>query len=169
MTTATSARQSPSELQGQVLAEAARRMLPVLTSKLLAAVADRAEASIDALSDRLGDLAENGGSRQEKPAKPAQDDGGSGGGLGGMLATVATMALQQARAFLDLVVRLLAQAAAAARTAAERLRNRRAPEGIDDEPAQIEGADDELDDEYEDEDDEELADEDDDARAPAAV
>jgi hypothetical protein len=166
MTTATSARPSTSELQGQVLAEAARRMLPVLTSKLLAAVADRAEASIDALADRLGDLAENGSSRQEKsPATTSQDGASSGGGLGGMLATVATMALQQARAFLDLVVRLLAQAAAAARTAAERLRNRRAPEGIDDEPAQIEGAVDEDDDE----DDDELVDEDDDVREPAAV
>lgn len=142
MTTATPTRPSASGLQGQVLAEAAQRMLPVLASRLLAAVADRAEASIDALSDRLGDFAENAGSPREPRAT-----GDAPGGIGGLLGTVATMALQQARAFLDLVVRLLAQAAATARTAAERLRARRAPEGIDEAPDVIEGVDDDEDDE----------------------
>ncbi len=163
MTTATPARPSTSGLQGQVVAEAAQRMLPVITSRLLAAVADRAEASIDALSERLADLAENAGSRRERPAESEKAPGD-----GGLLSSVATMALQQARAFLDLVVRLLAQAAAAARTAAERLRARRAPEGIDDEHAELEGADD-LEDDLEDEDEDEDEFEDDDERAPAAV
>lgn len=149
MTTATPTRPNTSDLQGQVLVDAGRRMLPVLTSRLLAAVADRAEAGIDSLSDRLGELAENGGSRRERPAPAASDTAEAPSG--GLLTTVWTMAIQQARVFLDLVVRLLAQAAAAARTAAERLRARRAPEGIDDEPdpAALEGAEDEPEDDEE--------------------
>ncbi|MDD7920076.1 hypothetical protein [Actinomycetospora callitridis] len=142
----------PRQMSNQVLGEAAKRMLPVLAGRVLAAVADRAVEKVDGLADRLGESGAGGaggaaGTKEEAP------EGQSSAG-----AAVAFV-MEQARLFLAFVVRLAAQALEMLRRATETLRARRAPEGIDEAPAPEEitapeDLEDEYEDEYEDEDDE---------------
>ncbi|MDD7939393.1 hypothetical protein PHK61_13290 [Actinomycetospora lutea] len=163
----------PSQVAGQVtgpiLGEAARRMLPVLAGRVLAAVTDRAVAKVDELADRLQER--TGG----EPRTPAPAEGES------RVGAAFAFLVEQARLFLAFVVRLASQALEMLRRATERLRERRAPEGIDEAPAPEEISppedleDDDLDDEYdeydayEDEDDD-LEDEyEDEGRATAGV
>jgi hypothetical protein len=148
----------PSEMSGQILTEAARRMLPVLAGRVLTAVADRAVAKVEGLADRLderrtGDQPE----RADAPSGGEASEGSEGSGRAG--AAVAFL-LEQARLFLAFVARLAAQALEMLRRATETLRARRAPEGIDEAPAPEEISapedleDDELEDEYDEYDDE---------------
>ncbi|HWN27108.1 MAG TPA: hypothetical protein VNP37_09085 [Actinomycetospora sp.] len=148
----------PSEMSGQILTEAARRMLPVLAGRVLTAVADRAVAKVEGLADRLderrtGDQPD----REDAPVGSEGSEGSEGSGRGG--AAVAFL-LEQARLFLAFVARLAAQALEMLRRATEMLRARRAPEGIDEAPAPEEisapedledDEDGEFEDEYEDE------------------
>jgi hypothetical protein len=142
----------PSEMSGQILTEAARRMLPVLAGRVLTAVADRAVARVEGLADRLderrtGDQAE----REDAPAEGSEVSEGSG-----RAGAAVAFLLEQARLFLAFVARLAAQALEMLRRATEKLRARRAPEGIDEAPAPEEISapedfeDDEFEDEYED-------------------
>jgi hypothetical protein len=148
-----------SEASKQILTDAARRMLPVLAGRVLAAVADRAVEKVDGLADRLGERTATVGGRTAR-----EDDGDAGGSAGGSgRAGVAfSFLLEQARLFLAFVARLAAQALEMLRRATERLRARRAPEGIDEapEPEEVtapedleddDAEDDLADDEYEDE------------------
>ncbi|GAA4869892.1 hypothetical protein GCM10023203_18820 [Actinomycetospora straminea] len=145
----------PSSVSGPILGEAARRMLPVIAGRLLAAVVDRAVEKVDDLADRLGE-------RSGSP-RPREESSGADGSSGRAGAAVAFL-LEQARVFLAFVVRIAAQALEALRRATERLRARRAPEGIDEAPSPEEILDDadDLDDEYVDEDEDEVGDEDED-------
>jgi hypothetical protein len=120
----------PSEMSGQILTEAARRMLPVLAGRVLTAVADRAVARVEGLADRLDER--RTGDRAEREDPPAGSEGSEGSGRAG--AAVAFL-LEQARLFLAFVARLAAQALEMLRRATEKLRARRAPEGIDEAPA----------------------------------
>ena len=138
----------PRQMSNQVLGEAAKRMLPVLAGKVLAAVVDRAVEKVDDLADRLGESSSGAGGTKE-----AAPEGQSSAG-----AAVAFV-MEQARLFLAFVVRLAAQALEMLRRATETLRARRAPEGIDEAPApeeitapeDLEDLEDEDDDEFEDE------------------
>ncbi len=139
------------------MAEAARRMLPVLAGKLLAAAVDRAVEGIEGVADRLEDL-----------GTPAEDGDGDRGGRDadadrsrGAVGTVLAVVIEQTRIVLRFLARLAAQAAAMLRRATDRLRARRAPEGIDEAPAPEEiSAPEDVEDEY---------DEVDEGRAPARV
>lgn len=111
-----------------VLAEAARRMLPVLAGRVLTAATDRAVDRVDDLAGRLGDIAEHGLPRRA-PRDRAEEDADVPDRR--PVGTAFAFLAEQARNLLELLVRLLAQAAATLRTATERLRRRRAPEGID--------------------------------------
>jgi hypothetical protein len=145
----------PRQMSNQVLGEAAKRMLPVLAGRVLAAVVDRAVEKVDGLADRLGEAGSGGG--REKPA--SEDQGRAG-------AAVAFL-MEQARLFLAFVVRLAAQALEMLRSATEKLRASRAPEGIDEAPApeeinapedlEYEDEYDDLEDDYEDDEIEERA------------
>lgn len=129
---------SASDLPGKVVVEAGRAMLPVLAGKLLAAVADRAVDAVDSLAGRLDDL----GAEQRAPRRQAEPDAtparsGGGGGTGAAFSLVVT----QARALLDLLMRLLQQAAQALRGLAARARRQQAPAGHDAEREALEDAD----------------------------
>ena len=142
----------PSEMSGQILTEAARRMLPVLAGRVLTAVADRAVARVEGLADRL-DERRTGDQPEREDAPAGSSEGSEGDGRAG---TAVAFLLEQARLFLAFVARLAAQALEMLRRATEKLRARRAPEGIDEAPApeeisapeDFEG--DEFEDEYED-------------------
>lgn len=111
-----------SQISGPILAEAGRRMLPVLAARVLAAVTDRAVEKVDELADRLYE-------RSEAPRRsPAPADGESRAGA------AFAFLVEQARLFLAFVVRLAQAGLAMLQRAAERLREQRAPEGIDDAP-----------------------------------
>jgi hypothetical protein len=140
----------PSEMSGQVLTEAARRMLPVLAGRVLTAVADRAVARVEGLADRLDER--RTGEQPEHEDAPSE---GSSEGSGRAGAAVSFL-LEQARLFLAFVARLAAQALEMLRRATEKLRARRAPEGIDEAPApeEITAPEDVEDDDVEDEYDE---------------
>lgn len=154
----------PRQMSNQVLGEAAKRMLPVLAGRVLAAVVDRAVEKVDGLADRLGESSAGGaGGAEEKESAP---EGRSSAG-----AAVAFV-MEQARLFLAFVVRLAAQALEMLRRATETLRARRAPEGIDEAPAPEEiTAPEDLEDEYDDEleDEYEYEDEDDEIEERATV
>jgi hypothetical protein len=140
----------PSEMSGQILTEAARRMLPVLAGRVLTAVADQAVAKVEGLADRLDER--RTGAPPEGEDAPAGNGGSEGSGRAG--AAVAFL-LEQARLFLAFVARLAAQALEMLRRATEKLRARRAPEGIDEAPAPEEiSAPEDFEDEYDDEYDE---------------
>ncbi|WP_328303969.1 hypothetical protein [Actinomycetospora sp. NBC_00405] len=144
----------PRQMSNQVLGEAAKRMLPVLAGRVLAAVVDRAVEKVDGLADRLGESTGSAGGTKE-----AAPEGQSSAG-----AAVAFV-MEQARLFLAFVVRLAAQALEMLRRATETLRAHRAPEGIDEAPApeeitapeDLEDEYDEFEDEYEDDEIEERA------------
>jgi hypothetical protein len=120
----------PSEMSGQILTEAARRMLPVLAGRVLTAVADRAVAKVEGLADRLDER--RTGDQPEGEDAPSGGSSSEGSGRAG--AAVAFL-MEQARLFLAFVARLAAQALEMLRRATEKLRSRRAPEGIDEAPA----------------------------------
>jgi hypothetical protein len=147
--TSTTTRPTSRDVGGQMMAEAARRMLPVIAGRLLAAVADRAVEGIEGLADRLEDLG--------TPADPDAaygDTGGPDGGAGGSRSAVGAafaFVVEQTRIALRFLAQLAAQAAEMLRRATERLRARRAPEGIDEAPAPAEiSAPEDVDDEYDD-------------------
>ena len=130
--TSTTTRPSSRDLTGALMADAARRMLPVIAGKLLAAAADRAVEGIEGLADRLEELgtpAEDGSDGDTD--SPRGDDGGSRSPAGAAFAFLT----EQLRIVLRFLARLAAQAAAMVRRANDRLRARRAPEGIDAAPA----------------------------------
>ncbi|MHC1558165.1 hypothetical protein ACR9E3_04370 [Actinomycetospora sp. C-140] len=138
----------PSDVSGPILTEAARRMLPVLAGRVLAALVDRAVEKVDDLADRIGERS------AEREPRQDEDQGRVGAAVGFLL--------EQARLFLAFVVRLAAQALDVLRRATERLRERRAPEGIDEAPdpedvLDPDEFDDEYDDEFDDEDEEDRA------------
>ena len=162
--TSTTTRPTPRDLSGQLMADAARRMLPVIAGKLLAAAADRAVEGIEGLADRLEDLG--------APAEDADADSGDTGGrdadAGSSRSPVSAafaFVIEQTRIVLRFLAQLAAQAAEMLRRATDRLRARRAPEGIDEAPPP-EGisAPEDVDDEYDDEDDDVRE-----GRAPAGV
>lgn len=159
------------QVTGPILGEAARRMLPVLAGRVLAAVTDRAVEKVDQLADRLHERSDGAAPRSPAPAEGESRVGAAFAFL-----------VEQARLFLALVVRLASQALEMLRRATERLRERRAPEGIDEAPAPeeipapedveddddfVDEDDDDFDDEYEYEDEDE--DDYDEGRATAAV
>jgi hypothetical protein len=152
----------PSEMSGQILTEAARRMLPVLAGRVLTAVADQAVAKVEGLADRLDER--RTGEQPEREDAPSGGEGSEGSGRAG--AAVAFL-MEQARLFLAFVARLAAQALEMLRRATETLRSRRAPEGIDEAPApeeisapeDLEDPDDgEFEDEYDDDFEDEYSD-----------
>jgi hypothetical protein len=167
--TSTTTRPTPRDLTGQLMADAARRMLPVIAGKVLAAAADRAVEGIEGLADRLEDL----GAPAEDADADAGDTGGRDADAGGSrspMSAAFAFVVEQARIVLRFLARLAAQAAEMLRRATQRLRNRRAPEGIDEAPAPEEisapeDADDEYDDEHDDDSDDDVSEE----RAPAGV
>jgi hypothetical protein len=133
----------PRQMSNQVLGEAAKRMLPVLAGRVLAAVVDRAVEKVDGLADRLGESSTgSAGGTTEKEAPEGRSSAGA----------AVAFVMEQARLFLAFVVRLAAQALEMLRRATEALRARRAPEGIDEAPAPEEiTAPEDLEDEYDDE------------------
>ncbi len=149
---------SPTDMTGEVLAEAARRMVPVLTGKLLTAIADQAVAKVDGLATRLDDYRDHGAARRDEP-DAADPDTTEDAPKPSIASTALAFLTEQLRTALAIVVRLAAQALEMLRRATERLRARRAPEGIDAEAEALEEEDDddiegEYDLEYDDEDDE---------------
>jgi hypothetical protein len=155
---------TPSDMTGQVLAEAARRMVPVLTGKLLTAIADQAVARVDGLADRLDDYRDHGPAGRAEP-RAAEPDEADEEPRPSMASTALAFLAEQLRTVLATLVRLAAQALEMLRRATERLRARRAPEGIDAEAEALEQDDEdegegdgdiegEYDLEYDDEDDE---------------
>jgi hypothetical protein len=166
--TSTTTRPTSRDLGGQMMAEAARRMLPVLAGKLLAAAADRAVEGIEGLADRLEDLGKPTEDADAAGGDTGGRDAGAGGSRGAVRAAFAVV-VEQTRIVLRFLARLAAQAAEMLRRATDRLRARRAPEGIDEAPppegiSAPEDVDDEYDDEYDDEDDDVR-----DGHAPAGV
>jgi hypothetical protein len=159
--TSTTTRPTPRDLTGALMADAARRMLPVIAGKLLAAAADRAVEGIEGLADRLEDL----GAPAEDAAADDDDAGGRDADAGSSrspMSAAFAFVIEQTRIVLRFLARLAAQAAEMLRRATHRLRNRRAPEGIDEAPAPEEiSAPEDADDEYDDDVSEE--------RAPAGV
>jgi hypothetical protein len=142
----------PSEMSGQVLTEAARRMLPVLAGRVLTAVADRAVARVEGLADRLDERRTGEQPEHEDAPSGGSSSGGSSSEGSGRAGAAVAFLLEQARLFLAFVARLAAQALEMLRRATEKLRARRAPEGIDEAPAPEEiSAPEDLEDEYEDE------------------
>lgn len=132
----------PRQMSNQVLGEAAKRMLPVLAGRVLAAVVDRAVEKVDGLADRLGESGTGGTGGTKEDAPEGQSSAGA----------AVAFVMEQARLFLAFVVRLAAQALEMLRRATEALRARRAPEGIDEAPAPEEiTAPEDLEDEYDDE------------------
>lgn len=155
--TSTTTRSTARDATNQMMVEAARRMLPVIAGRVLAAVTDRAVEGIEGLAHRLDDL---GAPADDTDAPAARE---SGGGMNGVLAFV----VEQLKTALQLLARLVAQAAEMLRRANARLRARRAPEGIDEapDPEEITAPEDFEDDDFEDEYEDELSDE----REPAGV
>ena len=130
--TSTTTRPSSRDLTGALMADAARRMLPVIAGKLLAAAADRAVEGIEGLADRLEELGTPAEDTSDGDTDaPRGDDGGSRSPVGAAFAFLT----EQLRIVLRFLARLAAQAAAMVRRATDRLRARRAPEGIDEAPA----------------------------------
>ena len=130
--TSTTTRPSPRDLTGTLMADAARRMLPVIAGKLLAAAADRAVEGIEGLADRLEELGTPGEDTSDADTDaPREEDGGSRSPVGAAFAFLT----EQLRIVLRFLARLAAQAAAMVRRATDRLRARHAPEGIDEAPA----------------------------------
>jgi hypothetical protein len=130
--TSTTTRPTPRDLTGALMADAARRMLPVIAGKLLAAAADRAVEGIEGLADRLEDLgapAEDAAAGDDTVGRDA-DAGSSRSPMSAAFAFV----IEQTRIVLRFLARLAAQAAELLRRATHRLRARRAPEGIDEAP-----------------------------------
>jgi len=134
----TTTRPSTREMSGEVMAEAARRMFPVIAGRVLTAVADRAVDRIDQVAGRLDERRAGGGANSAVDDADvadvddtAEDEDTGGGRMGAAFAFI----VEQARQLLALVVRLAAQAVEMLRRATERLRARRAPEGIDEAPA----------------------------------
>ncbi|MFC5066046.1 hypothetical protein [Actinomycetospora atypica] len=125
--TSTTTRSTTRDATNQMMAEAARRMLPVIAGRVLAAVTDRAVEGIEGLAHRLDDL----GAPSDEADAPAPRESGSGGGM----STVLSFVVEQVRTALQLLARLVAQAAEMLRRATARLRARQAPEGIDEAPA----------------------------------
>lgn len=169
----------PSSVSGPILNEAARRMLPVIAGRLLAAVVDRAVEKVDDLADRLGERSGTSSQRDEPSGSSGSSASSASSGRAG---AAGAFLLEQARLFLAFVVRIATQALEALRRATEQLRARRAPEGIDEAPSPeevLEDTDqdtdedtdeDDLDDEYDEYDeyeDDEDEDEDVEARATA--
>ncbi|MDD7968456.1 hypothetical protein [Actinomycetospora lemnae] len=166
----------PSSVSGPILNEAARRMLPVIAGRLLAAVVDRAVEKVDDLADRLGERSGTSPQRDEPSGSSGSSASSASSGRAG---AAGAFLLEQARLFLAFVVRIAMQALEALRRATEQLRARRAPEGIDEAPSPEEvledtdedtdeddlDDDDDLDDEYDEYDEDE--DEDVEARATA--
>jgi hypothetical protein len=163
--TSTATRPTTRDLTGQMMTDAARRMLPVIAGKLLAAAADRAVEGIEGLADRLEDL---GTPAEDTDAADGDTDGDAdAGGSGGRMSAVFAFLTEQTRIVLRFLARLAAQAAEMLRRATDRLRARRAPEGIDEAPApeEISAPEDLDEDEYDDEYDDEVREE----RAPVGV
>src|SRR3954447_11073323 len=77
--TSTTTRPISRDVGGQMMAEAARRMLPVIAGKLLAAVADRAVEGVEGLADRLEDLGTPAGDADAPGSDAGAPDGGAGG------------------------------------------------------------------------------------------
>jgi hypothetical protein len=160
--TSTTTRPTARDMTGQMMADAARRMLPVIAGKVLTAVADRAVEGIEGLADRLEDLGTPAEDADRDPDGRDADAGGSGGRMGAVLAFLT----EQTKIVLRFLARLAAQAAEMLRRATDRLRARRAPEGIDEAPAPEEiSAPEDLDDGYDDEYDDDVREE----RAPVGV
>jgi len=161
--TSTTTRPSSRDLTGALIADAARRMLPVIAGKLLVAATDRAVEGIEGLADRLEELGAPADDASDRDADaPRGDEGGSPS----RVSTALTFLTEQFRIVLRFLARLAAQAAVMLRQATDRLRARRAPEGIDQAPAPEEiPAPEDLDDEADDEADDEVRGE----RAPVGV
>lgn len=135
---------SPTDMTGQVMVEAARRMVPVLTGRLLTALADQAVARVDGFADRLDDYRVHDPSqRSDEPAEPDEADATEREPRPSAASTALAFLAEQLRTVLAIVVRLAAQALEMLRRATERLRSRRAPEGID---AEVDALDEEDDD-----------------------
>lgn len=180
-TNGTTTRPNTREMSGEVMADAARRMFPVIAGRVLTAVADRAVDRIDRVAGRLDERRTGGGAPTDTTdtddlddaedtdtdADTDEDQGTGGGRMGAAFAFI----VEQARQLLAIVVRLAAQAVEMLRRATERLRARRAPEGIDEAPApeEITAPEDLEDDDLEDDDieDAEFVDEDEDDDATA--
>ena len=141
--TSTTTRSTTRDATNQMMVEAARRMLPVIAGKVLTAVTDRAVEGIEGLAHRLDDLGAPSDDTEDAPAGRE-----TGGGMNGVLAFV----VEQVKAALQLLARLVAQAAEMLRRANARLRARRAPEGIDEapEPEEITAPEDFDEDDFED-------------------
>src|SRR3954447_14969872 len=105
--TSTTTRPISRDVGGQMMAEAARRMLPVIAGRLLAAVADRAVEGIEGLADRLEDL---GGPARDTGGEPGGPDGGGGGSRSAVGAAFAFV-VEQTRIALRFLAQLAAQAA----------------------------------------------------------
>jgi hypothetical protein len=114
-------------------------MLPVLAGRVLTAAADRVVDQVDQLAGRLGDIAEHG--LPERTRSAGNGDDPARRPVGGAFAFV----VEQVRRLLDILVQLLARAAMTVRTATERLRQRRAPEGIDEAEDHLDAEHDDLD------------------------
>lgn len=139
--TSTTTRSTTRDATNQMMADAARRMLPVIAGRVLAAVTDRAVEGIEGLAHRLDDL----GAPADDTAARSDREPSAGGGMNGVLAFV----VEQVKTALQLLARLVAQAAEMLRRANARLRARRAPEGIDEAPAPEEiTAPEDLEDDY---------------------
>lgn len=147
--TSTTTRPSSRDLTGALMADAARRMLPVIAGKLLVAATDRAVEGIEGLADRLEELGAPADDASDADTDaPRGDDGGSRSRVSATLAFLT----EQFRIVLRFLARLAAQAAVMLRRATDRLRARRAPEGIDEAPAPEEiSAPEDLDEESDDE------------------
>ena len=161
--TSTTTRPSSRDLTGALMADAARRMLPVIAGKLLVAATDRAMEGIEGLADRLEELGAPADDASDAETDAARgDDGGSRSRVSATL----TFLTEQFRIVLRFLARLAAQAAVMLRRATDRLRARRAPEGIDEAPAPEEiSAPQDLDEESDEESDDEVRGE----RAPVGV
>ena len=163
MATSTASRNGTSELTGKVVAEAGRAMLPVLSGKLLAAVADRAVGAVDSLAGRLDDYGAGQRDREPREKAPAEVDAEPArSNVGERSSAMWSMAITQTRVLLDFLMTLLRKAAEFLRNLAARARRRQAPEGTDAELEALEGEDtdlDETDDVDADEGDEDDADE----------
>ena len=149
MATSTASRNGTSELTGKVVAEAGRAMLPVLSGKLLAAVADRAVGAVDSLAGRLDDY--GAGQRDRAPREEASAEvEPARSNLGERSSAMWSMAITQTRVLLDFLMTLLRKAAEFLRNLAARARQRQAPEGTD---AELEALEDDDADETDDLDD----------------
>ena len=150
MPSTTASRNGASDLTGKVVVEAGRAMLPVLSGKLLAAVADRAVGAVDSLAGRLDDYGAGQRDRSSREEAPAAETGTDSAparqGVGERSSAVWSMVITQTRVLLDFLMTLLRKAAEFLRTLAARARQRQAPEGTDAELEALEDEDADLDD-----------------------